>query len=383
MISERARQVKPFIVMDVMEKARDMESSGKDVIHLEVGEPDFQTPKPIEEAAIRALRDGKTQYTHSLGLPELREGIAAYYRERYHVAVSPDQILVTAGTSPAMLLLFSVLIESGDRVILSNPHYASYPYVIKFFMGKPAFVPVREADRFQLVPGDVKKMVTKRTRAILINSPANPTGSLLESERMREIADIGPMVVSDEIYHGLVYEGREHSILEYTDNACVINGFSKLYAMTGWRLGYLIVPKEMSRTVQKIHQNFFICANAFVQWAALTALTDHGVKREVEMMRVVYDIRRKIMVELLREIGFGVLHSPGGAFYVFANASRFTRNSYRFAMDILEKARVALTPGIDFGTGGEGYIRFSYATSLENINEGMKRLSTHLRNQPN
>ena len=379
MISERARQVKPFIVMDVMEKARDMESKGKDVIHLEVGEPDFQTPSLIVDAAVRAMREGKTQYTHSLGLPELREGIAAYYRERYHVDVSHEQILVTAGTSPAMMLLFSVLIESGDSVILSNPHYASYPYVVRFFDGKPVFVPVREEDRFQFVPGDVKKSASKGTRAILINSPANPTGSLLEPERMKEIADIGPIVVSDEIYHGLVYEGREHSILEYTENACVINGFSKLYAMTGWRLGYLIVPKKMARTLQKIHQNFFICANAFVQWAALTALTDKRVKREVEMMRVVYDIRRKVMVALLKEIGFGVLHPPGGAFYVFANASRFTKNSYEFAMDILEKARVALTPGIDFGSEGEGYIRFSYATSLENINEGIKRLSEYLQ----
>ena len=379
MISSRARHIKPFIVMEILEKAKAMEARGMKVIHLEVGEPDFETPSPITEAAIRAMKEGKTQYTHSMGLPELRETIAAHYYDKYAVNISPAQIIVTTGTSPGMLLLFSALIESGDRAIMPDPHYPSYPYVVNFFGGEPSFVPVHEENGFQLVPAEVKKKITRKTKAVLINSPANPTGALLNAEAVKGIAELGPLVVSDEIYHGLVYEGRERSILEFTDRACVINGFSKLYAMTGWRLGYVIVPQKMARPLQKIHQNFFISANAFVQWAGIVALTDPGVKKIAERMRRVYDIRRRVMVAHLKEIGFGIPHPPGGAFYVFANAKRFGKNSLRFAQDILDKAQVAVAPGIDFGRGGEGYLRFSYATSLENITIGMKRLSAYLR----
>lgn len=251
--------------------------------------------------------------------------------------------------------------------------------MVSFFGGEPSLVPVHEEDGFQLVPSEVKKKITRRTKAVLINSPANPTGALLSDEAMKGIAGLGPLVVSDEIYHGLVYEGRERSILEFTDRACVINGFSKLYAMTGWRLGYVIVPRKMARPLQKLHQNFFISANAFVQWAGIAALTDPQVKKTTERMRRVYDMRRRVMVWNLNELGFGVPHLPGGAFYVFANAGRFGRDSLTLAQDILDKARVAVAPGIDFGRKGEGHLRFSYATSLENISLGMKRLAGYLR----
>jgi aspartate/methionine/tyrosine aminotransferase len=273
-IAKRAQEIEPFLVMEVLERAVALEAQGENVIHLEIGEPDFQTPDCIQEAAIQALRDGKTGYTHSLGILPLREAIAEHYHARYGVEVSPDRILVTTGTSPAMWMIFAAILETGDQVLLSDPHYACYPNFIRFCGGEPVGVDVFEEDGFQLRPEAVRNGVDRRTKAILINSPANPTGTLLSAERMAAIAEMGPLVLSDEIYHGLVYEGREHSILEFTDRAVVLNGFSKAFAMTGWRLGYVIVPPELIRPLQKMHQNFFISANAFVQAAGVAALRE-------------------------------------------------------------------------------------------------------------
>ncbi len=376
MISTRAQQIPPFIVMDVLERAKAMEREGHDIVHLEVGEPDFDTPRCIVEAAHKAMREGKTHYTHSQGLYELREAICEHYLERYGVRVHPERIVVTSGTSPALFLVFASILEPGDEVILSNPHYACYPHFIRFFQGKPVFVNVEEEDGFQLIPERIESSITGRTKAILINSPSNPTGNLLGPERMEAISRLGPIVISDEIYHGLVYEGREHSILEFTERAIVLNGFSKLYAMTGWRLGYLILPPELVRPVQKIHQNFFISASDFVQWAGIAALKEAGP--EVERMRTIYNQRRRFIIEGLKRLGFGITVEPTGAFYVLANAKRFCDNSYELAFDILERAKVGVAPGIDFGSHAEGYLRFSYATSLERIEEGIARLAKYL-----
>ncbi|MFH1625184.1 MAG: pyridoxal phosphate-dependent aminotransferase [Pseudomonadota bacterium] len=376
MISKKATDISPFIVMEVMEKAAEMERRGENIIHLEVGEPDFDTPECVKEAAIKALRDGKTHYTHSLGLVELREAICEHYFEKYSVEISPDQVVVTSGTSPATLLVLSALLDPGDEIILPNPSYSCYSNFIEFVEGKPVWVDVYEEDGFQYLPEKIVEKMTNRTKGIIINSPSNPTGNILSAERMAEIAGLPPLVISDEIYHGLVYKGREHSILEFTGRAFVLNGFSKLYAMTGWRLGYAIVPKEFIRPLQKIHQNFFISANAFVQWAGIAALRE--TKDEVAKMKEIYNERRKSMISGLREIGFGITVDPTGAFYVLANAKKFSEDSYRFAFDILENAKVGVTPGIDFGSNGEGYIRFSYANSLENINEAMDRLGNYL-----
>jgi aspartate/methionine/tyrosine aminotransferase len=376
MVAKRSSQIPPFIVMEVMEEAAAMEREGKDVIHLEVGEPDFDTPECIKEAAIRALREGKTHYTHSLGIPQLREAIAEHYGQKYGVEVSPDQILVTSGTSPAMLLLFFALLEPGDEVVLPNPYYACYPNFILLAEGRPVFVPVQEEDGFQYRPEEIEACLGPRTKAIFLNSPANPTGNLTPPERMQALADLGRIVVSDEIYHGLVYQGKEHTILEFTREAFVINGFSKLYAMTGWRLGYLIAPERYIRPLQKMAQNFFISANAFVQWAGVAALRE--AQAEVIRMKEIYNGRRKVLLQRLRELGFGITVEPTGAFYVLANAKRFSGNSLELAFDILRRARVGCTPGIDFGTNAEGYLRFSYANSVENIEEGMKRLRLYL-----
>jgi aspartate/methionine/tyrosine aminotransferase len=377
MISKKAQDIPPFIVMDVLEKAQELERNGEHVIHLEVGEPDFDTPECINEAGYRAICEGKTHYTHSLGLIELREAIAEDYLKKYRVKVSPEQILITSGTSPAMLLLFAALLEPGDEVILSNPYYPCYPNIIQFVDGSPVFVKVLEEEGFQYLPGMIEEKLSRKVKGIIINSPSNPTGNVMPPERMKEIVKFSPFIISDEIYHGLVYEGEVHSILEFTDRAFVINGFSKLYAMTGWRLGYLIAPKEFIRPMQKIQQNLFISASSFGQWGALVGLKE--AEKDIQKMRETYDRRRRFLIPRLRELGFGITVEPTGAFYILANAKRFSNDSYRLAFDILMKAKVGVAPGIDFGTNAEGYLRFCYANSLENIEEGMNRLEKYLK----
>jgi len=381
MISKRTSEMTSFIVMDVLEKAHEMERDGIDIVHLEVGEPDFDTPQCVKDAACKALTDGHTHYTHSLGMIELREAISVFYHNTYKVDLDPERIVITSGTSPAMFALFSSLLEKGDEVIISDPHYACYPNFIKFVQGIPITIPVYEEDGFQFRPDAIKNKMTQRTKAIFINSPSNPTGNLLSRNRLVKIAALTPpaglpFVVSDEIYHGLVYEGHEHSILEFTNNAFVLNGFSKLYAMTGFRLGYLIAPKDFIRPIQKLQQNFFICANAMVQLAGIAALNE--AHKDVLQMKQIYDKRRKFMIQRLKKMGLGIKVEPTGAFYVFANAKHISSDSYQLAFDILQKAHVGVAPGIDFGKNGEGYLRFSYANSLENIKEGMDRLEAYL-----
>jgi aspartate/methionine/tyrosine aminotransferase len=243
-----------FIVMDVLEEAQRMERAGIDVVHLEVGEPDFEVPECVRTAICRAVNDGHTHYTHSLGMIELREAIAEHYGKCYGVSVHPEQVVVTSGTSPAMLSMFSVLLEKGSEVIISDPHYACYPNFIKFLEGTVVTVPVFEDDGFQYRAEAIRKKITGKTRAILINSPNNPTGTVLSAERMRTISTLGPWIISDEIYHGLNYEGVEHTILEFTDHAFVLNSFKAL-PMTGLRLGYMIAP-EFIPALQKLQQNF-------------------------------------------------------------------------------------------------------------------------------
>jgi aspartate/methionine/tyrosine aminotransferase len=376
MIARRTEDITPFLVMDVLERACAMQCEGIDIIHLEVGEPDFDTPQCVKEAICQALAEGRTHYTHSLGNPTLREAICEHYLKTYSVSVHPDQVVVTSGTSPAMLLAFAALLDPSDEVIVSDPGYACYPSFIKFVEGVPVTVPVYEEDGFQYRPEAIEARITQRTKAILINSPSNPTGNLLSAERMQTIAEFSPLVISDEIYHGLVYEGKEHSILEFTDNALILNGFSKLYAMTGLRLGYLIAPQPLIRPIQKMQQNFFISANSAVQIAGIAALQESA--DDVARMKRIYDERRRYMVKRVKELGLGITVEPTGAFYVFANARHISNDSYKLAFDILENAHVGVTPGIDFGENAEGYIRFSYANSLENITEGLNRIGRYL-----
>ena len=384
-LARRTEEIKPFLAVEVFERAEALERQGHDVVHLEFGEPDFETPAAIREAAVRAIRDGRTRYAHSLGILPLREAIAEHYLATYGVAVSPDQVLVTAGTSPGMLLLFTGLCSAGDEVVLSDPHYACYPNFVRYADAVPVYVPAPEADAWMLQPEAVAGRLTPRTRAILVNSPANPTGAVTAPERLRALAELAEAapgdawIVADEIYHGLSYAGPDHTILEYTDRAFVLNGFSKAYAMTGWRLGYVIVPKPFVRTLQTLHQNFFISSNEFVQWAGVAALREAGP--DVVRFRAAFDARRRAMVDGLRAIGLRVGPEPTGAFYVLADARAWCERSYAFAFELLAGAHVAVTPGIDFGPGGEGHLRFSYASSLARIGEGLRRVGDFLRDR--
>jgi len=375
-VAKRALEIPPFIVMDVLEKAYELERKGHHIIHLEIGEPDFSTPECICEAACESIAKGETHYTHSLGIIELREAICEHYEKKYGVRVDPEQVLVTSGTSPALLMIFSALLDSGDEIIISDPHYPCYPNFANFLGAKPVFVNVYEEEGFQLRPKEIMEKIGPRTKAILINSPSNPTGNLLSSTRIKKIAALGPTVISDEIYHGLVYGEKEHTILEFTDNAFVLNGFSKLYAMTGWRLGYLISPPDFIRPIQKMQQNFFISAGSVSQWAGLAALKK--ARHDVEQMKTIYDERRTYMIKRVRKMGFGLPVEPAGAFYMLVNAKHLSESSYELAFEILEKAKVGVTPGIDFGQNAEGYLRLSYANSLDNIKEGLKRLEKYL-----
>jgi aspartate/methionine/tyrosine aminotransferase len=380
MPARRARDIEPFLAVEVFERAQSLERAGADIVHLEFGEPDFGTPAVIVEAAEKAIKDGRTRYVASLGLLELREAIAEHYARTYSVRVSPDQILVTPGTSPAMLLLFGHLLDPGDEVVLSDPYYACYPNFIRYADGVPVTVDVTEADGFQYPPERIPARLTPRTRALVLNSPANPTGAVLSAERMAAIAELARerdvMLVSDEIYHGLSYEGRDRSILEFTDRAFVLNGFSKAFAMTGWRLGYLIAPPDHIRSLQRLFGNFFISTSEFVQWAGVAALREAG--DEARRFRAVFDERRRATIAGLRAVGLGVGCEPTGAFYVLADARRYTRDSTRFAFDMLEQSHVAVTPGAAFGANAEGYLRFSYAAARERIEEGLRRLGPFL-----
>jgi aspartate/methionine/tyrosine aminotransferase len=376
-INPATLQMTPFIVMDVLERAVELQKNGVDIIHLEVGEPDFELSPCIIESAQQAYEENRTHYTHSLGDMELREEIALFYKREYGVEVDPECILVTSGSSPAILMALQTLCEAGSEVILSNPGYPCYRNFVLACHARPVTVNISAADGFQYPVEKVKRAVTKKTRTIFVNSPMNPTGTLVSDDVYRELSKLDIPIISDEIYHGLVYKGRARSVLEFTDNAFVLNGFSKRYAMTGLRLGYLIAPKPYMRTLQILQQNFFICAPSTAQRAGIEAL--RSAEPEVAARREVYNERRLYMIERLRGMGFEIEVEPQGAFYIFCNAGKFTSDSYRFAFEVLENAHVGITPGVDFGSNGEGYVRFSYANSLENIKKGLDRLENYLR----
>jgi aspartate/methionine/tyrosine aminotransferase len=369
----------PFLVMEVLERAGELQRQGRSVIHLEVGEPDFDTPRVIMDAGVRAMRDGHTHYTHSLGHPELREALAAWYAAEYRVEVSPDRIVITMGTSGALLLVCAAVLEAGDQVLITDPGYACYPNFVLACGAEPKRVRVREAEGFQYDPDEVRDALDERTPMVMLNSPANPTGIVTDAAHLEALsAAVGDraLIVSDEIYHGLVYGERARSILEYNPDAAVVSGFSKRWAMTGWRLGFAVLPEHLVRPVQKLQQNLLISAPDFAQFAAIAALTE--AELDVERMRQAYDARRRLVLDRLRGMGLDVLVEPTGAFYVFVNVARHTDDVYAFAFQVLEEAGVAVTPGVDFGPGGQGYIRISYANSLENIDLGMNRLEGFL-----
>jgi aspartate/methionine/tyrosine aminotransferase len=372
--SARALSLTPFLAMEVMERAFEMEAEGARVLHLEVGEPDFSPPPAALRACAQALEAGETRYTDSRGLVELRRAISEDARRRHGVEVDPNRVLVTAGTSGAMLLVFLLLIESGDEVVMGTPHYPCYPNFVRACGGTPVFVPLAPEAGYALRTERVRAAITQRTRAIVVGSPANPTGAIQSEDDIRGLAELGLPLVSDEIYDGLVYEGGVFSAQRCdADEVFVLDGFSKRYAMTGFRLGWVVAPEDAVRPLKTLQQNLFISANRFVQHAGVAALAD-GESTVVAMCDA-YRRRRDLLVRGLRDLGFYIPASPPGAFYVFADARAFGKDSRRLSLEILERAHVGVTPGVDFGEAGEGWLRMCFAASEETLREALERLA--------
>ncbi|WP_018000210.1 aminotransferase class I/II-fold pyridoxal phosphate-dependent enzyme [Paracoccus sp. N5] len=365
-------QVDPFIVMDVMEAARKAEDAGRHIIHMEVGQPSTPAPEGARRALAAAL-DQPLGYTVALGLPELRRGIAALYRRWYGIDLNPDRVVVTPGSSGAFILAFSALFDAGDRVALGEPGYPSYRQILRAMSLQPVGIQTRAEDRYQPRPQDLPP----DARGLILASPGNPSGTVLRREELAALtaraAELGMNVISDEIYHGLDYGAGFHSALEVTDEVFVINSFSKYFSMTGWRVGWMVVPETMIRTVERIAQNMFICPPHASQVAALAAL---DCVEEADANLAVYAENRRLMLERLPGIGFDRIAPPEGAFYIYADVSELTDNSLNFAAEILEKAGVAVTPGLDFDPlRGARTLRFSYARSTADIAEGLDRLA--------
>jgi aspartate/methionine/tyrosine aminotransferase len=374
MFAKRTQDVEPFLAMEVMERGMAMTRAGASIVQLGVGEPDFDAPPVVVQAAVDSLLSGETHYTDSRGVFALREAIARDCETRRGVAVDPDQIVVTSGTSPAILLCLNLLVDSDDEVILATPHYPCYPNMIAVCGGEPVLVPTGPADGFVIDVAKVRAAVTPRTRAILLASPANPTGAVQPKEVVQELSELGIPILSDEIYDGLTYDGaRVTSPLAFTEHCYVLDGFSKRYAMTGFRLGYLIAPRIAMRPLQNLMQSFFISTSEFVQHAGIAALA-HGAEH-VERMRQEYAARRRILIDGLRSMGLSIPIDPPGAFYVLVDMRHLGRDSLTLCFDLLDKARVALGPGRDFGEAAEGFVRFSFATSREQIEEALRRLA--------
>lgn len=372
--SQRGK-VDPFIVMDVMEAASKAEAAGRRIIHMEVGQPSTPAPAVALEAVVKALGESPLGYTVALGLPALREGIAALHKKWYGVDLDPARVIVTTGSSAAFTLAFTALFDAGDRVAVTEPGYPSYRQILRALSLEPVGIPTRPENRFQPVADEIPQ-----AEGLIIASPGNPSGTMLDKEALASIAASceakGMALISDEIYHGLAYEGRCVSALEVTDQVITINSFSKYFSMTGWRIGWMTVPEDMIRTVERLAQNFFICPPHVSQIAALAAL---DAIDEAEANRTVYAANRALMLERLPQIGFDRIAPPDGAFYIYADVSGLTDDSLAFSREILEKAGVAVTPGLDFDPvrGGQS-LRFSYAGSAADITEGLDRLAAFM-----
>ena len=375
--SARVESVAPFLAMEVMERGMEMARSGLDVLQLGVGEPGFPPPPEVAGAVAAAVAAGDTHYTDSRGLHALREAIAADCERRRGVTLSPDRIVVTSGTSPALLMVVSLLLDPGDELILPTPHYPCYPNMVATCGGRPVLVPTSPDDGYVIDVDRVRAAITPRTRGILVASPANPTGAVQPPAVVRGLAELGVPILSDEVYGGLLYDGAvAASPLGMTDRCFVFDGFSKRYAMTGFRLGYVIAPASAMRHLVSLQQNLFISASHFVQTAGLTALEKGEPHRR--MMVAEYDRRRRVLVDGVRRLGLAVPVTPTGAFYVLADARHLGRDSLRLAFEILERTQVALGPGRDFGEIAEGFLRFSFAAAFEDITAALERLEEGL-----
>ncbi len=369
------KNISSFLAMDIFAKAEKMEKAGRDIIHLEFGEPDFPTPSMFSDAAIQAIKDFQTKYTHTQGIESFRDAVVDKYLRKFSVKFASSQVLASSGCSPLIFLAISLLVPSGHEIIITDICYPCYDNLAILAGANPVRVKICIEDGFQLDINKIKKAITSKTRAVLINSPMNPTGTVVSKKSMRELANLGIPIISDEIYSDLIYEGDTYSMLNFTDNCIVLNGLSKYYAMTGWRLGYMIMNPAWVNIATKIHQNLMISAAHFIQKAGETAILKG--ETECKKMAIEFNKRRKFIINRLKECGLDPKYNPVGAFYVFLKYPDQSKKSFDLSIDILEKTGVAMTPGIDFGPGGEGFIRISYANSLENIDEAIKRIEKY------
>jgi aspartate/methionine/tyrosine aminotransferase len=375
--------VKPFIVMQLLARARQLEAEGRSVVHMEIGEPDFVTPEPIVRAGHEALARGLTHYTPALGLPELRVAVADHYRRDYGIAVSSERIVITPGSSGALQLITNVVIDPGDEVLLADPGYPCNRNFVRLVGGIPVPVPVDESTSYQLTAEGAERLWSERTRAILVASPSNPTGTIIDSEELLALRSLarsrGAVLIVDEIYHGLVYGEPAESALSLGDDVFVINSFSKFFGMTGWRLGWLVSPGPFLEPIDRLAQNIFLSAPTIAQHAALAAFQD-DTANILETRRREFQLRRDYLVPVLSQLGFRFGAVPQGAFYLYADCSALTDDSFRFANDLLERAAVAVTPGADFGDyRAKGHLRFAYTTGLDRLQQGVDRIRAFIR----
>ena len=377
-LASRLDHIAPFHVMELAKMASELERAGRSIIHMGIGEPDFTAPAPVIEAATRAMADGKLQYTAATGLPALREAISDHYRTVYGLDISPERIVVTAGASAALLLACAALVEPGAEVLRPDPSSPCNRHFVAAFEGRAQMIPSGPEQRFQLSEAMVRANWTEATRGVLLASPSNPTGTSIAHEELARIAGVvrekGGFTIVDEIYQGLTYDEAPYSALSLGDDIIVINSFSKYFNMTGWRLGWLVVPPAMVRAIEKLSQNLFICASSIAQHAGLACFTPEAIAifeaRKEEFRR-----RRDYIVPALRELGFGVPVTPDGAFYVYADCSGLSDDADALTIRMLNEAGVVLVPGLDFGPStARQYIRVSYATSMENLQEAVARL---------
>ena len=380
--SSRINEIQPFHVMALLARAKELEAEGKDIIHMEIGEPDFPTPKPIVDAGIKAISHGDVHYTPALGLPALRSAIAEFYKTRYAVNVSPNRIVITPGASGALMLALGVTMNEGDEVLLSDPGYPCNKNFVRFLSGKVRSISVDATSGYQLTLKHIQENWTTKTRAVIVASPSNPTGTLLAKSELLAMANFvasrGAYLIVDEIYHGLVYESDIDTALSIDDNIIVINSFSKYFSMTGWRAGWLVAPDDLVDDIDKLAQNIFLAASTPAQYAALAAFEPETICI-LESYKEEFKQRRDYLLPKLKELGFKIEVAPQGAFYIYANCEKFSNDSYQFTYDLLENIGVAVTPGKDFGENKVNtFVRFAYTTSMERLEEGVKRLSTYL-----
>ncbi|GGK85380.1 pyridoxal phosphate-dependent aminotransferase [Amphritea balenae] len=376
--SDRVAEIESFKVMDLLKRAKELDAMGHDVVHMCAGEPDFATPEPIAEAGIAAIRAGHTQYTPAAGIPQLREAIAGFYQQRYGLDIPAERVIVTAGASGALLMVFSTLANPGQTFMMADPGYPCNPRFLRLIEARGQLVPTDAGDNYQLTPELIEQNWQPNTAGVLLASPANPTGSVVPREQLELIsqtvrANRGHLVV-DELYHGLTYGFDATSVLEVDQDAFVLNSFSKYFGMTGWRLGWTVVPDAAVADIERLAQNLFISPPTIAQHAALAAFEPETLDI-LEARREAFRERRDLLVNGLRELGFGIPLTPEGAFYVYADASHLTDNTFDLCWELLEQDKIAVTPGVDFGEHrANQFIRFSYTTGIEQIEKMLTRL---------